>query len=145
LRVGVFVTPEANERPLSVAALADELGFDVFGVQDHPHQRRFFDTWTLLIAIATSTERITLFSDGANLPLRPPAMHARRIPAAHALARWPPGRRLGALLRHPRGERMIEAAARIDASAREAGRNRATIRRLPNAGWMQAEQSPCGS
>ena len=77
VRFGVFITPEATERPLRVAALADELGFDVLGIQDHPYQRRFFDTWTLLAAIAMRTERIRLFPDVANLPLRPPAMLAK--------------------------------------------------------------------
>jgi len=77
VRFGVFVTPEATERPLRLAVLADELGFDVAGVQDHPYQRRFFDTWTLLTAIATRTERITVFPDVANLPLRPPAVLAK--------------------------------------------------------------------
>src|SRR5262245_1201902 len=77
VRFGVFITPEATERPLRQAAIADELGFDVIGVQDHPYQRRFFDTWTLLAAMAMRTERITLFPDVANLPLRPPAMLAK--------------------------------------------------------------------
>ena len=43
VRFGVFVIPEATERPLQQALIADELGFDVIGVQDHPYQRRFFD------------------------------------------------------------------------------------------------------
>ena len=59
VRFGVFVTPEATERPLNLAAIADELGFDVAGVQDHPYQRRFYDTWTLLTAMAMRTERST--------------------------------------------------------------------------------------
>ena len=77
VRFGVFITPEATDRPLQQAALADELGFDIAGVQDHPYQRRFYDTWTLLTAMAMRTERITLFPDVANLPLRPPAMLAK--------------------------------------------------------------------
>jgi len=77
VRFGVFITPEATERPLRDAIVADQLGFDVVGVQDHPYQRRFFDTWTLLTAIAMRTERITVFPDVANLPLRPPAMLAK--------------------------------------------------------------------
>jgi alkanesulfonate monooxygenase SsuD/methylene tetrahydromethanopterin reductase-like flavin-dependent oxidoreductase (luciferase family) len=77
VRFGVFVIPEATERPLQQAAVADELGFDIVGVQDHPYQRRFYDTWTLLTAIAMRTERITVFPDVANLPLRPPAMLAK--------------------------------------------------------------------
>src|SRR5436189_6381228 len=76
VRFGVFVIPEATDRPMQQALVADELGFDVIGVQDHPYQRRFFDTWTLLTAIAMRTERLTVFPDVANLPLRPPAMLA---------------------------------------------------------------------
>src|SRR5256885_4578771 len=77
VRFGVFITPEATERPMQNAILADELGFDIAGIQDHPYQRRFFDTWTLLTAIAARTRRITVFPDVANLPLRPPAMLAK--------------------------------------------------------------------
>src|SRR2546427_9249101 len=77
VRFGVFVTPEATERPLQMAALADELGYEVVGVQDHPHQRRFSDAWTLLTAIAMRTEPLTVVPAVANLPLRPPAVLAK--------------------------------------------------------------------
>src|ERR1043166_2374680 len=77
VRFGVFITPEATERPLQQAAIADELGFDVIGFQDHPRQARFTATWPLLPAMAMRTERITLFPDVANRPLRPPAMLAK--------------------------------------------------------------------
>ncbi len=36
VRFGVFVTPEATERPLQMAALADELGYEVVGVRTIP-------------------------------------------------------------------------------------------------------------
>jgi alkanesulfonate monooxygenase SsuD/methylene tetrahydromethanopterin reductase-like flavin-dependent oxidoreductase (luciferase family) len=77
VRFGAFVIPEATARPLEVAAAAEELGFDVVGVEDHPYQRRFYDTMTLLTAIAMRTQRITVFPDVANVPLRPPAMLAK--------------------------------------------------------------------
>src|SRR6266576_5641491 len=77
VRFGVFVTPVATEDPMRQAIVADELGFDVIGIQDHPYQRRFFDTWTLLTAIAMRTARISVFPDVANVPLRPPAMLAK--------------------------------------------------------------------
>lgn len=40
---GVFITPDATrpEHQLELAALADEVAFDLVGVQDHPYQRRF--------------------------------------------------------------------------------------------------------
>jgi len=79
VRFGVFITPDATQpaRPLALAELADELGYDLIGVQDHPYQRRFFDTWTLLVAMAMRTKNIQVFPDVANLPLRPPAVLAK--------------------------------------------------------------------
>ena len=79
VRFGVFITPDATrpEHQLDLAVLADELRFDLIGVQDHPYQRRFVDTWTLLTAMAMRTKTIQVFPDVANLPLRPPAVLAK--------------------------------------------------------------------
>lgn len=86
IRFGVFVVPEATDRPLRQAAIADELGFDLTGVQDHPYQRRFFDTMTLLTAMAMRTERITIFPDVANMQLHPPALLAKAAATIDILA-----------------------------------------------------------
>ena len=79
VRFGVFLTPDASQpsRLLELAGLADDLGFELIGVQDHPYQRRFLDTWTLLTAIAMRTKTVKVFPDVANLPLRPPAIVAK--------------------------------------------------------------------
>jgi alkanesulfonate monooxygenase SsuD/methylene tetrahydromethanopterin reductase-like flavin-dependent oxidoreductase (luciferase family) len=79
IKFGCFLIPDATNphRALELATLADDLGFDLIGVQDHPYQRRFYDTWTLLTAIAMRTKRISVFPDVANLPLRPPAVLAK--------------------------------------------------------------------
>jgi alkanesulfonate monooxygenase SsuD/methylene tetrahydromethanopterin reductase-like flavin-dependent oxidoreductase (luciferase family) len=79
VQFGCFLIPDAASphRALELATLADDLGFDLIGVQDHPYQRRFYDTWTLLTAIAMRTKRISVFPDVANLPLRPPATLAK--------------------------------------------------------------------
>jgi hemerythrin-like domain-containing protein len=76
---GYFLTPDAAqaEAVVELARLADSLGLDLLGVQDHPYQPRFLDTWTLLSTLAGQTERIRLVPDVLNLPLRPPAMLAR--------------------------------------------------------------------
>ena len=227
VRFGVFLIPEATERPLQQALVADEVGFDVIGVQDHPYQRRFFDTWTLLTAIAMRTERITVFPDVANLPLRPPAMLAKAAATLDILSGgrlelglgaggfWPaigaydgpvrtPGESVsameeaiqvirllwsgqhgirldghfyhlagahsGPLPAHPIGiwlgaykprmlslvgraadgwvpsygylkePELLEANARIDDAARQAGRDPRMIRRVLNAGYMDAQQ-----
>src|SRR4051794_11431038 len=76
---GLFVPPLAAEH-LAVRALArraDELGLELLGIQDHPYQPRFLDTWTLLATIARETEQLRLFPDAVTLPLRPPAVLAR--------------------------------------------------------------------
>jgi alkanesulfonate monooxygenase SsuD/methylene tetrahydromethanopterin reductase-like flavin-dependent oxidoreductase (luciferase family) len=79
IRFGYFILPDSMRptRPLELAVRAEELGIDLIGIQDHPYQRRFYDTWTLLTAIAMRTTRVAVFPDVANLPLRPPAMLAK--------------------------------------------------------------------
>jgi alkanesulfonate monooxygenase SsuD/methylene tetrahydromethanopterin reductase-like flavin-dependent oxidoreductase (luciferase family) len=76
---GMFPIPNAVDYPhvVELARVADELGLDFLGIQDHPYQRRFLDTFSLLAALAVQTRRIRLFPDVANLPLRPPAMLAK--------------------------------------------------------------------
>ncbi len=76
---GCFLTPDARQADgvVAVARLADSLGLDVIGVQDHPYHPGFLDMWTLLSTLAGETERIRLVPDVANLPLRPPATLAR--------------------------------------------------------------------
>jgi alkanesulfonate monooxygenase SsuD/methylene tetrahydromethanopterin reductase-like flavin-dependent oxidoreductase (luciferase family) len=79
IQFGYFVLPDSMRplRPLELSIRAEELGIDLIGIQDHPYQRRFYDTWTLLTAVAMRTSRVTVFPDVANLPLRPPAMLAK--------------------------------------------------------------------
>lgn len=79
IELGVFVTPDAQdpERTVQQVLLADELGLDAVGIQDHPYQRRFFDTWTLLAYLGARTSRVRLVPDVINLALRPPAVLAK--------------------------------------------------------------------
>ena len=88
VRFGWFLVPEAADPPALVeeARLAERAGFDLIGIQDHPYQRRYLDTFTLLAALAPATERVGLFPDVASLPLRHPAMLAK---AAASLDRSP--------------------------------------------------------
>lgn len=80
LLFGVSVVPDAAalDESRRVAVRADELGLDLLGVQDHPYQRRFLETWTLLGDLLARTERLRVFPDVANLPLRLPAMIAKQ-------------------------------------------------------------------
>ena len=76
---GVFAVPDAAGRDAVVDQVdrADRAGLDLVGIQDHPYQRRFLETFSLLAFLAARTTRIRLFPDVANLPLRQPAVLAK--------------------------------------------------------------------
>jgi alkanesulfonate monooxygenase SsuD/methylene tetrahydromethanopterin reductase-like flavin-dependent oxidoreductase (luciferase family) len=77
--VGISLVPDASAWPrlADAARAADEGGLDLIGIQDHPYQWRFLDTFTLIADLLARTQRIRIFPDVANLPLRPPAMLAK--------------------------------------------------------------------
>jgi alkanesulfonate monooxygenase SsuD/methylene tetrahydromethanopterin reductase-like flavin-dependent oxidoreductase (luciferase family) len=79
VRFGFFPEPAAAAAAAVVddVLLAERLGFDLVGVQDHPYNAQYLDTMTLLAVLAARTSRIGLFPDVASLPLRPPAMLAK--------------------------------------------------------------------
>ena len=79
LRIGIFTVPDASHPAATIEQIvvADEAGLDLVGVQDHPYQRRFLDTWTLLSYAAARTERIVLVPDVVNVQLRQPAVLAK--------------------------------------------------------------------
>jgi alkanesulfonate monooxygenase SsuD/methylene tetrahydromethanopterin reductase-like flavin-dependent oxidoreductase (luciferase family) len=76
---GLFLVPNAADYPdlLRQVAAAERGGLDLIGVQDHPYQRRYLDTFALIGDLLARTERLRIFPDVANLPLRPPAMLAK--------------------------------------------------------------------
>ena len=80
LEFGISIIPAADELESSRAMVraAEEGGLDLVGVQDHPYQRRFLDTFALIGTLLAETERLRFFPDVANLPLRPPAMMAKQ-------------------------------------------------------------------
>ena len=79
LRFGVFPAPEAGalDEVLKLARVADEEGLEYVGIQDHPYQRRYLDTWMLMATVLARTRHVAVFPDVANLPLRPPAVLAK--------------------------------------------------------------------
>jgi alkanesulfonate monooxygenase SsuD/methylene tetrahydromethanopterin reductase-like flavin-dependent oxidoreductase (luciferase family) len=88
LEFGYFIEPSA-ERAAEVVQLAQRLeglSYDLVGIQDHPYQRRFLDTFALVGYVLARTERIRVFTDVANLPLRPPAMLAKTAASLDALS-----------------------------------------------------------
>ncbi|SRR5579864_25486 len=74
---GLSITPNNAELAFKLARTADESGLDIIGIQDHPYNGTFFDTWTLISTLAMSTKKIRFFADVSDLPMRPPAMLAK--------------------------------------------------------------------
>lgn len=79
-RLGLFVNPSADRyrETLAMVEIAERGGLDLIGIQDHPYQRRFLETFSLIGDLLARTSRLTFFPDVANLPLRDPAMVAKQ-------------------------------------------------------------------
>jgi alkanesulfonate monooxygenase SsuD/methylene tetrahydromethanopterin reductase-like flavin-dependent oxidoreductase (luciferase family) len=83
---GAFVVPSAEGEVLAQVRAVEDAGLDLVGIQDHPYQRRFFDTFSLIAWLAAQTERVRLFPAVANLPLRHPAMLAKEAASIDVLS-----------------------------------------------------------
>lgn len=88
IEFGVFPSPEAAtlDRTWAVIDAAEHGGLDFVGIQDHPYQRRHLDTWALMATVLARTERLRVFPDVANLPLRPPAIIAKNSASLDVLS-----------------------------------------------------------
>jgi alkanesulfonate monooxygenase SsuD/methylene tetrahydromethanopterin reductase-like flavin-dependent oxidoreductase (luciferase family) len=87
-RLGIFAVPNAGDTPSIVEQVvtADRAGVEVVGIQDHPYQRRYHDTWTLMSYLVGRTERIRFVTDVLNLPLRLPSVLAKSAASLDALS-----------------------------------------------------------
>jgi alkanesulfonate monooxygenase SsuD/methylene tetrahydromethanopterin reductase-like flavin-dependent oxidoreductase (luciferase family) len=88
LEFGLSIVPTSAdvEQARALATRADELGLDLIGIQDHPYQWRFLETWSLIGDLLARTERIRVFPDVANLPLRGPGMIAKQAASLDLLS-----------------------------------------------------------
>ena len=88
VQLGIFVVPDAGDSAATVETIvaADRCGLDLVGVQDHPYQQRFLDTWTLLSYAAGRTDRVRLLPDVVNLPLRLPSVLAKSAASLDVLS-----------------------------------------------------------
>jgi hypothetical protein len=88
VQFGISLVPatERLDRTRELVRVADEAGLDLVGIQDHPYQRHFLDTWALIPALLGETERISFVTDVANLPLRPPAVMAKAAASLDVLS-----------------------------------------------------------
>ena len=88
LEFGLSLVPNADEAPAirELAVRADALGLDLLGIQDHPYQWRFLETWMLMADLLARTERLRVFPDVTDLPLRLPAMIAKQAASLDVLS-----------------------------------------------------------
>jgi len=77
LMFGAMLEPERAADAVALAVLAEQVGLDAVSLADHPYWPERLDTFALLAYIAARTDRVRVFPNLANLPLRPPAMLAR--------------------------------------------------------------------
>lgn len=87
-RFGISIVPDASNLDEIRRAVirADELGIELVGIQDHPYQARFVETWSLVADLLARTQHIRAFTDVANLPLRLPAMIAKQAATLDVLS-----------------------------------------------------------
>jgi alkanesulfonate monooxygenase SsuD/methylene tetrahydromethanopterin reductase-like flavin-dependent oxidoreductase (luciferase family) len=88
LAFGINIDPNTAGRAeaYEVARRADVAGLDLIGIQDHPYQRRFLDTWMLMATLLAATEHIHIFPNVANVPLRGAAMIAKQAASLDVLS-----------------------------------------------------------
>ena len=73
LMFGAMLEPERAVDAVALAVLAEHAGLDAVSLADHPYWPERLDTFALLAFIAARTDRVRVFPNLANLPLRPPA------------------------------------------------------------------------
>jgi alkanesulfonate monooxygenase SsuD/methylene tetrahydromethanopterin reductase-like flavin-dependent oxidoreductase (luciferase family) len=88
VELGISIVPwvDSLKRNRDLVRVADEGGLAFVGIQDHPYQHHFFDTWSLIPTLLAETSRISFFTDVANLPLRPPAVMAKAAASLDVLS-----------------------------------------------------------
>lgn len=86
VRFGYFLIPNAADPLIDTAREIERLGLDYIGIQDHPYQRRFVDTFALMSAILAATTTVRVFPDVACLPLRPPGVLAKTAASLDVLS-----------------------------------------------------------
>jgi alkanesulfonate monooxygenase SsuD/methylene tetrahydromethanopterin reductase-like flavin-dependent oxidoreductase (luciferase family) len=140
---GISVTPYADAYAEIVAQVmaAEHAGLDLVGIQDHPYQRRFLDTFALIGDLLARTRRLRFFPDVASLPMRPPAMIAKAAASLDVMSggRFELGLGAGTFwdavagmggVRRERGERLaaLEEAIAIIRGALDVGPERRVVR-----------------
>ncbi len=70
-------TPSNYDQIVEEVLAAERGGLHFVGIQDHPYQRRFLDTYALIADLLARTEKLHFFPDVTSLPMRPAPMIAK--------------------------------------------------------------------
>ena len=140
---GISIVPYADSYTdiVDQVLAAERAGLDIVGIQDHPYQRRYLDTFALIGDLLARTSRLRFFPDVASLPMRPPAMMAKAATSLDVMSggRFELGIGAGAFwdavegmggARRARGERLaaLEEAITVIRSALDVGPERRVVR-----------------
>jgi alkanesulfonate monooxygenase SsuD/methylene tetrahydromethanopterin reductase-like flavin-dependent oxidoreductase (luciferase family) len=140
---GIAVTPTARDHAAIVAQVlaAERGGLELVGIQDHPYQRRFLDTFSLIADLLARTKRLRFFPDVASLTMRSPTMIAKATASLDVMsggrfelglgagAFWEAVAGMGGTVRRP-GERLgaLEEAIAIISAALDVGPEKRVVR-----------------
>ena len=140
---GISVTPNAADyqRIVEEVLAADRTGLDVVGIQDHPYQRRYLDTYALMSDLLARTEKLHFFADVTSLPMRPAPMIAKAAASLDVMSGgrfevglggggfWDAVGGMGGTVRE-RGERLpaLEEAVDVIRQALDVGPERGVVR-----------------
>ncbi|TDE15132.1 LLM class flavin-dependent oxidoreductase [Jiangella asiatica] len=83
---GYFLVPNAADPLLDTAREVERLGLDWVGIQDHPYQRRYVDTFALMSAVLAATSTLRVFPEVACVPLRPAGVLAKTAASLDVLS-----------------------------------------------------------
>jgi len=63
MHFGANVDPTANDPswPLRLTRAIEQAGLELIGIQDHPYNAGFLDTWSLIATLLQATERVHIF------------------------------------------------------------------------------------
>jgi alkanesulfonate monooxygenase SsuD/methylene tetrahydromethanopterin reductase-like flavin-dependent oxidoreductase (luciferase family) len=157
LRFGISVVPLADtySQIVEQVVAADRMGLELVGIQDHPYQRRFLDTFALIGDLLARTSNIRIFPDVTSLPMRPPAMIAKAAASLDVMSGgrfelglggggfWEAVAGMGGTVRVD-GERLpaLDEALGIIRSALDVGAERRVVRSAGD--WYPAHRYPAG-
>ena len=88
VRFGLNADPNTGGVAIAerITAIADSHGLELVGMQDHPYNDGFLDTFTLLTWLASKSASVHFVTNVANLPLRPPVMLAKQAATIDVLS-----------------------------------------------------------